>query len=206
VIRVALLVPSIALRIGLRHILENQPDLRVVDELADPAQMGSVDQAADVLVASSSDTEALRALLEQSLPAMLLLTSDPDEVLSVAQSSLPVWGVLPEEASEEEILAAIHALGEGLIVGSPSLLTGLRAYSQPVSLESLEPLKEPLTNRELEILQFIAQGLANKQIALQLEISEHTVKFHLSSIYAKLGATNRTEAVNIGIRRGLISL
>jgi DNA-binding NarL/FixJ family response regulator len=206
VIRVALLVPSIALRIGLRHILENQPDLRVVDELADPAQMGSVDQAADVLVASSSDTEALRALLEQSLPAMLLLTSDPDEVLSVAQSSLPVWGVLPEEASEEEILAAIHALGEGLIVGSPSLLTGLRAYSQPISLESLEPLEEPLTNRELEILQFIAQGLANKQIALQLEISEHTVKFHLSSIYAKLGATNRTEAVNIGIRRGLISL
>jgi DNA-binding NarL/FixJ family response regulator len=206
VIRVALLVPSIALRIGLRHILENQPDLRVVDELADPAQMGSVDQAADVLVASSSDTEALRALLEQSLPAMLLLTSDPDEVLSVAQSSLPVWGVLPEEASEEEILAAIHALGEGLIVGSPSLLTGLRASSQPISLESLEPLEEPLTNRELEILQFIAQGLANKQIALQLEISEHTVKFHLSSIYAKLGATNRTEAVNIGIRRGLISL
>jgi DNA-binding NarL/FixJ family response regulator len=206
VIRVALLVTSIALRIGLRHILENQPDLRVVDELADPAQMGSVDQAADVLVASSSDTEALRALLEQSLPAMLLLTSDPDEVLSVAQSSLPVWGVLPEEASEEEILAAIHALGEGLIVGSPSLLTGLRAYSQPISLESLEPLEEPLTNRELEILQFIAQGLANKQIALQLEISEHTVKFHLSSIYAKLGATNRTEAVNIGIRRGLISL
>jgi DNA-binding NarL/FixJ family response regulator len=206
VIRVALLVPSIALRIGLRHILENQPDLRVVGELTDPAQMGSVDQAADVLVASSSNTEALRALLEQSLPAMLLLTSDPDEVLSVAQSSLPVWGVLPEEASEEEILAAIHALGEGLIVGSPSLLTGLRASSQPISLESLEPLEEPLTNRELEILQFIAQGLANKQIALQLEISEHTVKFHLSSIYAKLGATNRTEAVNIGIRRGLISL
>ncbi|HBY93115.1 MAG TPA: helix-turn-helix transcriptional regulator [Chloroflexi bacterium] len=69
-----------------------------------------------------------------------------------------------------------------------------------------EPLDEPLTARETEVLQLLAQGLANKQIAAALQISEHTVKFHVSSIYAKLGVTNRTEAVGLGVRRGLVVL
>jgi DNA-binding NarL/FixJ family response regulator len=65
---------------------------------------------------------------------------------------------------------------------------------------------ETLTQRETQVLQLLSQGLANKQIALSLEISEHTVKFHVSSIYAKLGVTNRTEAVRQGVRHGLIVL
>ena len=69
-----------------------------------------------------------------------------------------------------------------------------------------EPLAEPLTAREKEVLQHMAEGLANKQIALALGISEHTVKFHLSALYAKLGAASRTEAVKRGIELGLISL
>jgi DNA-binding NarL/FixJ family response regulator len=67
-------------------------------------------------------------------------------------------------------------------------------------------LIDPLTDREMEVLQLIAQGLANKQIAANLSISEHTVKFHVSSIYTKLGVGNRTEAVRMGVRRGLILL
>jgi DNA-binding NarL/FixJ family response regulator len=69
-----------------------------------------------------------------------------------------------------------------------------------------EPLLEALTERENEVLQLLAQGLANKQIALALGISEHTVKFHISAIYAKLGANNRTEAVRLGVQRGLVIL
>jgi len=69
-----------------------------------------------------------------------------------------------------------------------------------------EPLIDPLTERELEVLQLLAQGKANKQIALDLAISEHTVKFHVSSIYTKLGASNRTEAARLGVRTGLITL
>ncbi|MFM8426566.1 MAG: response regulator transcription factor, partial [Chloroflexota bacterium] len=69
-----------------------------------------------------------------------------------------------------------------------------------------ESLTEPLTAREKEVLQHMAEGLANKQIALTLGISEHTVKFHLSALYAKLGAASRTEAVKRGIELGLISL
>jgi DNA-binding NarL/FixJ family response regulator len=206
VIRVALLVPSDALRIGLRHILESQANLRVIEEFVYPSQWDAVDQAVDVLVAAPLNAETLQELLHQPLPALLLLTSDPTDVQSLIESSLPVWGALPEDSSEEELTASVYALAEGLIVGAPSLLTRLRASSQPLSIGAMDPLEEPLTNRELEVLQLIAQGLANKQIALQLDISEHTVKFHLSSIYAKLGVTNRTEAVNAGVRRGLVTL
>jgi DNA-binding NarL/FixJ family response regulator len=73
-------------------------------------------------------------------------------------------------------------------------------------LSDAEPLIEPLTGREVEVLQLISRGLANKQIALELTISEHTVKFHLSSLYAKLGVSSRTEAVRAGMQRGLITL
>jgi DNA-binding NarL/FixJ family response regulator len=74
-------------------------------------------------------------------------------------------------------------------------------------LASVEPeLYEALTPRELEVLEVLAEGLSNKSIASRLGITEHTVKFHVSSIFAKLGAENRTDAVRRGVRRGLITL
>jgi ATP/maltotriose-dependent transcriptional regulator MalT len=71
---------------------------------------------------------------------------------------------------------------------------------------AVEELSEPPTAREGEVLGLLAQGLSNKQIARELRISEHTVKFHISSLYAKLGVGNRAEAVSRGARHGLISL
>jgi len=68
------------------------------------------------------------------------------------------------------------------------------------------PLEERLTPRELEVLDVLSQGLSNRAIAARLQISEHTVKFHISSIFAKLGAENRTDAVRLGVRAGLITL
>ena len=74
-------------------------------------------------------------------------------------------------------------------------------------MASVEPdLYEALTPRELEVLEVLAQGLSNRSIAARLAISEHTVKFHVSSIFAKLGAENRTDAVRRGVRLGLIAL
>jgi DNA-binding NarL/FixJ family response regulator len=121
------------------------------------------------------------------------------------------WGILPVDASAGELIAAVHALHEGLIVAAPYLFSRL-LDSRPragVALSFDTPdqaLVEALTARETEVLQLLTQGLANKQIAALLSISEHTVKFHVSSIYAKLGAANRTDAVRIGARRGLILL
>ena len=95
------------------------------------------------------------------------------------------------------MLAAIHALSQGLIVGERSLLFA----SEEETLSN-----SPLTDRETEVLNLLSNGLANKQIAIALGISEHTVKFHVSSIYAKLNVTNRTEAVRARLRGGWIAL
>jgi len=79
----------------------------------------------------------------------------------------------------------------------------------PAAVSSSAPvdeLLEPLTRREREVLQMLASGLANKEIAARLAISDHTVKFHVASILGKLGASTRTEAVSVGIRRGLVLL
>jgi DNA-binding NarL/FixJ family response regulator len=157
---------------------------------------------ADVLVLTSADF--IVELDEEQSPAVLLLTSDPDEVARL--SGWPVWGVLPADASAEEFSAALHALAEGLWVGSPALFQGLLRQHRLPLLDEAEQVVDPLTEREQQVLQLTAQGLANKQIANSLEISENTVKFHLSSLYAKLGVTSRTEAVRAGARRGWVVL
>ncbi len=122
------------------------------------------------------------------------------------QLQLRAWGILPLEASAEELSAAVRALSQGLLVGTPSLLKPLFIGQTGEGETDSEPLVEPLTERESEVLQLLAQGLANKQIATALSISEHTVKFHVSAIYTKFGATNRTEAVRVGVRKGLVVL
>jgi DNA-binding NarL/FixJ family response regulator len=176
-------------------------DVEVVAEAARLAELSAPD--ADVLVLASMD--GLRALAVDT-PPVLLLTDDPDDAYELSGQSLTTWGVLPVDSSEEELGAAIRALSEGLWVGSPSLLRILQPRSSRRDLSDTEPLPEPLTARELEVLQMLASGLANKQMAVALGLSEHTVKFHLSSLYAKFGVTSRTEAVRAGARRGLVVL
>ena len=201
-IRVAVIAPAMALRVGLREVLGGVPDLDVVAEAARLEELSAQD--VDVLVLTSPD--GLRALDADSAPAVLLLTDDPDEVRELQNQSLPAWGALPVNASEDELGAAVRALGEGLWVGSPALLRTLLRQPSVVEVSDTEPLPDPLTGREIQVLQMMASGLANKQIALSLGISEHTVKFHLSSLYAKFGVTSRTEAVRAGARRGLVVL
>jgi NarL family two-component system response regulator YdfI len=117
-----------------------------------------------------------------------------------------VWGVLPLDSTAEELHAALLALHNGLLVGPPELVEALFTPRLQDGELMREAALDALTERELQVLQLLAQGLANKQIALALGISEHTVKFHVSGIYAKLGAASRTEAVRQGVRQGLIIL
>jgi DNA-binding NarL/FixJ family response regulator len=136
---------------------------------------------------------------------MLFIADDWDTV--TAPPSFPLaWGVVPSDATAEELIAAVGALYHGLIVLHPHIAARLVAAIEPSPASDVEPLVEPLTGREHEVLQLIGQGLANKMIADRLRISEHTVKFHVSAIYAKLGVASRTEAVRAGARRGLIVL
>ncbi|HKE34062.1 MAG TPA: response regulator transcription factor [Candidatus Acidoferrum sp.] len=136
------------------------------------------------------------------------------EPASLAASSAALYdgvrAVLPNDVSAEQLVAALQAAASGLLVLHPTQVsahvTTNGFASPPTRSRELNELAEPLTPRESEVLQMLASGLGNKEIAAKLAISEHTVKFHVASILGKLGAATRTEAVSIGIRRGLVLL
>lgn len=115
-----------------------------------------------------------------------------------------VVGVLSEEVTGEQLPAALEAVSRGLVVLQPEERRTTR--SEAPAPEELRELIEPLTAREREVLEMLARGLGNKEIAGRLKISEHTVKFHVASILGKLGAATRTEAVSVALRQGLILL
>ena len=119
------------------------------------------------------------------------------------------FGALQRDATGEEIVAAITAVAGGLLTldrrWAGDLLATPEHSPAPIP-ERLADAEEPLTARELEVLQLLAEGLPNKLIAAQLHISEHTAKFHVSAILLKLGAASRTEAVTLAARRGLLIL
>ncbi|HET9110525.1 MAG TPA: response regulator transcription factor [Ktedonobacterales bacterium] len=116
------------------------------------------------------------------------------------------FGALPRDAGTEEIIAAIIAASNGLTTLDRSLAREAFSGLERRRAESVSEQSEPLTAREREVLQLLAQGIPNKQIAQRLSISEHTVKFHVSAIMTKLGAASRTEAVTTAARRGLLLL
>jgi DNA-binding NarL/FixJ family response regulator len=191
VIRVLLNVSSPALRAGLRALLSADNTIKIINDSLDE------ESEADVVITSASHVSfSNHEVSDTSSAATLLLSDDPLNVREMKRFSR-VWGILPTESSAEELTAAIHALSQGLIVGPSTLL--FESENEPLS-------HGPLTDRESEVLGLVAKGLANKQIALALGISEHTVKFHVSSIYAKLNVTNRTEAVREGLRGGWVAL
>lgn len=201
-IHVTIVSPNPALRIGLRELLGRQDGIKVVGEAVDLEDMNEIETGVVVLASVSSARLPGRKIN----CAILFLTNDVESIRSMLTSDTPAWGVLPLDATEEELAAAVHAVGEGLWVGAPGLVGAMIRFPGRRELLGEESLPEPVTARELEVIQLMAQGLANKQIALSLGISEHTVKFHLSSLYAKLGVASRTEAIKRGIELGLISL
>lgn len=190
-IRVLLDVPSPAMRAGLRALLSSDRTLKLLnDSLED-------DLEADVVITSASHTSPWSFEPDDSPSAAILLLSDEPINIRDRKGSSRAWGILPTDASAEELSAAVHALSQGLVVG---------AYALLFESENGTLAPGPLTERELEVLSLLSRGLANKQIAAALGISEHTVKFHVSSIYQKLNVTNRTEAVREGLRGGWIAL
>ncbi len=201
-IRVTIVSPNSAMRIGLRELLSRQSGIKVVGETIDLESVN--DKETEVVVLAS--VYSARLLENNKSFAILFLTDDVESLRGVFNSNVRAWGVLSADATEDELVAAVRAVGEGLWVGAPSLVGDLIRLSGRRESSSNDSPVEPLTARELEVIQLMAQGLANKQIALKLGISEHTVKFHLSALYAKLGISSRTEAVKRGIELGLISL
>ena len=189
------------------------------------------DNAPDIILADLEgvrDVEALESWLAVLQPgAGIVVLATPEPTIQRGQprrEALPVlgtvaraaeeqgiaFGALRRDAPPEEIVAAITAVAGGLITLDRRLGSSLvAAMDERVAAPAAAPLsgvEEPLTARELEVLQLMALGLPNKTIASRLHISEHTAKFHVSSIMMKLGAASRTEAVTLGARRGLLIL
>ncbi|MFL5615471.1 MAG: LuxR C-terminal-related transcriptional regulator [Gemmatimonadaceae bacterium] len=142
-------------------------------------------------------------------PAFVLLTDERDPAHMIDALRAGVRALLPRDASAAEILAAVNAAAAGLVSVArewTDLLRGTATATQGPGSAAPASNGASLTPRELEVLRMIADGLANKQIAARLSISEHTVKFHIGSVFAKMHASTRAEAVMIGARRGLIVL
>jgi len=217
-IRVAVVASALAVRAGLRALLSASDNIEVVAEAASTAEATPLppDTSVLVLVADSlSGTEDITQLqLDEAVPVLTLISDEIDADSLAMRLPQHAGGALPLESSLEELLAAVSALNEGLFVSQPALLEPLlKRYTRMLASEAImldtsaeTELVEPLTERETQVLALLAQGMPNKQVALSLGISEHTVKFHVSAIYTKLGVTNRTEAVRMGVRYGLVVL
>ena len=133
-------------------------------------------------------------------PAIIAVSDDPAQLWTSAARALGLRAALPFGATAEEIAAAVRAVHAGLLALHPDALAPSR-----VGDAAVEP-GTPLTAREREIVELMAEGASNRVIASRLAISRHTVKFHVASILAKLGARSRAEAVAVALRRGLLEV
>ena len=200
-IRVTIVSPNHALRVGLREMLGGHENIHIAGEAARLSDVNEKETEVAVLASVS-----LTRNVDDRDFGILFLTDDIESVRPMLTLGIRAWGVLSLEAGSDELAVGIAAVAEGLWVGAPSLVEGVMRLPKGGDGLGEESLPEPLTAREKEVIQHMAEGLANKQIALLLNISEHTVKFHLSALYAKLGVASRTEAVKRGIELGLLSL
>ena len=211
-IRVFIVAASALARSSLEELLSHR-DVRVVGSAENVSSLAEqlIDAEADVVLIDATGEEP--AALVQALSSaeiafevpVIVLTDDNSANLSARAMRAGVRAVLPPDISREQIFGALQAAAAGLVVFHPQGLGEMLPAATPAA-DSLADLAEPLTRREREVLQMLASGLANKEIAARLNISDHTVKFHVASLLGKLGASSRTEAVALGIRRGLVLL
>jgi DNA-binding NarL/FixJ family response regulator len=163
----------------------------------------ALDRDVDVVVVLG-EVAATDAAGDGEGPAVLVM-GDERTAPVLARAGHTAWGVVPPDASSDDLAAAVAALARGLLVLPAEAAPLLARLSVPGDEDDGEGV-EPLTTREGEVLELASRGLSNREVAAALAISEHTVKFHLASIYGKLGAGSRTEAVRRGLRRGLITI
>jgi DNA-binding NarL/FixJ family response regulator len=201
VIRVLVGSRSSVVRAGLETLVRSIPSFEFAGAV-DVSRLAPSDLSGDVLLIEVDPRDyEWQVLADLPIPAVLLLDFSDLTLISSALRS-GIRGAIPLDATAEEIEGAVHAVHAGLAVTTPTSLAELLPEPQPLA----EELAEPLSERELEVLDLLAEGLSNKLIAHRLSISEHTVKTHVGSIFAKLGASSRTEAVSQAIRRGLVML
>jgi NarL family two-component system response regulator YdfI len=206
-IRIAVAATSAVRRAGLESIVRSHPEFQLAGSFGAVTSLVSFARSTelDVIVI---DSDSIRDVLLQppSDAAIVLLTeiSDARSISHLLRSG--VRAILSRESDSEAVLSAIYAAHDRLVLLSTATAEALAGVYGDQSREFEAELSEQITSRETDVLRMLAEGRVNKDIAVRLGISEHTVKFHISSILDKLGASTRTEAVTLGIRRGLIPI
>ncbi|HUE51839.1 MAG TPA: response regulator transcription factor [Terriglobales bacterium] len=220
VIRVVLAAASAVRRAGLEATIAKTTTLKLIGSFQSAQTMAShladlqpdvvvLDLAGSELVSNDFDLErkysgaSIASLSAAGLPVVVLVDEPTSDWTAHALKS-GVKAILPRDSGMDEILPAIQAAYAGLVLLDPEVTQNLVARVQPRN--GLTAAPEDLTPREIEVLRMLAEGFGNREMASRLGISDHTVKFHVSSILDKLGAASRTEAVTLGIRMGLILL
>lgn len=212
-IRVLVSAESAVELAGLMSVVKSGPSLQLVGSTLGGAELAEQVEALkpDVVLQQlpiNNEEKSGRALAGPDLGATVRVLLVEDSQLAefstaVASADCAIRAVLPRWATGEEIVVATEAAAKGLVVFHPTVIEHLPTFLRP------DPSPAPvlaLSPRETEVLKMLADGLGNKEIAWRLHISEHTVKFHIGSIFNKLNASGRVEAVAIAIRRGLIAL
>ncbi len=211
-IRILIVDDHPIVRKGLHTLLTTEPGFEVVGEAADGVD--AVEKARvvnpdvillDLMMPRQGGVETIHQIKQLKLGCrILVLTSFAEDDMNFPAIKAGALGYLLKDSSPDELLQAIHNVHEG----KPSLHStiALKLMSELAQESVLPPTEEPLTERELEVLKLIAQGLTNQDIAQQLVISERTVGNHVGSILEKLHLANRTQAALYALRQGLTSL
>jgi DNA-binding NarL/FixJ family response regulator len=191
-------LPSV--RFGLAEMLSSHGHTVVAED--DPTEATGTVWLLDEPNAPSLD--ALTAHRYSDSPrAAVVLSDEPGMANLLARAGLRGWACLARDADADQLDLAVRSAEAGLVLlDLPLAATSLAVPATVAAAQAMEPL----TARELQVLQLVAQGLPNKGIARRLGISENTAKFHVASLCGKLGASSRTEAVTLAARRGLILL
>ena len=209
-IRVLVWARSGITRAGLEAIVQADPRFELASGGGRSADLLTAmrELAPEVVLLDLSETSITRvlpSLRDQPItPGLVALidTIPRGDVLHLLQSG--AHAILSRDSDPREITAALEAAYDGLAVFSAEILDVLLPAATELTGARELPPGEPLTSRESDVLSLLAEGAANKEIGARLGISEHTVKFHVSSILSKLGAATRTEAVTRGYKEGLI--
>lgn len=208
-IDVLIVSPLATVRAGLAALLAAAGDLRIVGQavsLESEAASELLSESTVVLLdaPSAEEVEGAVAVLEGLGPGLVVLgPASAADRLSLAAPTF-AWGFLARDAGPERIVAAVRAVAAGLVAFDPELAS--TPQGTPAGPLPNADGVDDLTAREREVLTLVATGLTNKAIGQRLAISDHTVKFHVAAILAKLGAESRTEAVHLAARRGLLTL
>jgi NarL family two-component system response regulator YdfI len=221
-LRVLLVAGTSARRVHLAAVMSRA--LRSVTVISEsqisPAKF--VASKSSILVAdldTSGEAIAMLAFLQgaPSGAGAVALIDDPDPAWVRSALKTSVNAVISRDATVEDVQLALQAAEAGFVLLHPTSVHGLLQNNSITEMSDpsdgdidhglgREDLLEDLTTRENEVLRLVSMGLGNKEIAARLAISEHTAKFHISSILSKLHAASRTEAVSLGIRKGLIPI